>query len=132
MLQQDRPEDYVIATGKTTSVRDFITMAFREAGIEIEFRGEGLEETAVVTSCTLKDCKVETGTTVVRVDPRYFRPSEVQILMGDASKAQRQLNWKPRYDLEALVREMVAADLDLFRKDKYLKEGGHKTFNYNE
>lgn len=132
MLQQEHPEDFVIATGKSTSVRDFIRMAFQEAGLEIEFRGTGLDETGVVTACTAADCRVAPETVVVRVDPRYFRPSEVEILMGDASKARRQLNWKPKYDLEGLVREMVAADLELFRKDKYLREGGHRTFNYNE
>jgi GDPmannose 4,6-dehydratase len=132
MLQQELPEDFVIATGRSTSVREFIVMAFREAGLEIEFRGSGLDEIGVVKKCTSNDCRVAPETVVVRVDPRYFRPSEVEILMGDASKAQRKLNWRPKYDLEGLVREMVAADLELFRKDKYLREGGHKTFNYNE
>ncbi|MFM2207737.1 MAG: hypothetical protein RL213_1712 [Bacteroidota bacterium] len=132
MLQQEKPEDYVIATGKTTSVRDFVIMAFREAGMDLVFEGTGLEEQGIVTACRSKECKVPPGTTVVRVDPRYFRPSEVEILMGDASKAHRQLKWTPKYDLNALIREMVASDLELFRKDRYLKEGGHKTLNYNE
>jgi GDPmannose 4,6-dehydratase len=100
--------------------------------MDLVFKGSGLEEQGIVTACRSKECKVPPGTVAVRVDPRYFRPSEVEILMGDASKAQRQLKWTPKYDLNALIREMVASDLELFRKDRYLKEGGHKTLNYNE
>ena len=132
MLQQDKPEDFVIATGITTSVRDFIRQAFREAGIEITFHGNGVNETGVVESVTNPDCKLTKGAVVVKVDPAYFRPTEVDLLLGDASKAQSKLNWKPRYDLNSLIKEMVAADIALFRKDKYLSEGGHTVMNYHE
>ncbi|MFM8432048.1 MAG: GDP-mannose 4,6-dehydratase [Bacteroidota bacterium] len=132
MLQLDHPEDFVIATGKTTSVRDFISMAFKEAGIEIMFEGTGVEEKAVISSVINKECKSKTGDVVVQVDPRYFRPTEVELLIGDAAKAKEKLGWVPKYDLQGLIKEMVAADLELFRKDKYLKEGGHKVFNYHE
>lgn len=132
MLQQDKPEDYVVATGTTTPVRDFIRMAFKEAGIEVEFQGKGLDEKAIVVSCSNKELQIPKGKVVVQIDPSYFRPTEVDLLLGDATKAQKQLGWKPKYDLAALVKEMVASDLELFRKDKYLKEGGHKVFNYHE
>mgnify|MGYP003345585851 CR=1 FL=1 len=132
MLQQDKPEDFVIATGKTTSVRDFIRQAFLEAGITITFHGNGVNETGVVESVTNPDCKLVKGAVVVKVDPAYFRPTEVDLLLGDASKAQSKLNWKPRYDLNSLIKEMVAADIALFRKDKYLSEGGHSVMNYHE
>jgi GDPmannose 4,6-dehydratase len=132
MLQHDTPEDFVIATGTTTAVRDFIKLAFEEAGIEIAFEGSGVDEKGIVVSCSRPDCKLQKGSVVVQVDPRYFRPTEVELLLGDATKAFEKLNWKPRYDLAALIKEMVASDLELFRKDKYLKEGGHKVFNYHE
>jgi GDPmannose 4,6-dehydratase len=132
MLQQDKPEDYVIATGKTTPVRDFLRMAFEEVGIEIEFQGCGSEEKAVVSNCRMPEFQLPKGQLVMSVDPRYFRPTEVDLLLGDASKARKNLGWAPRYDLRGLVKEMIAADVELFRKDKYLKEGGHKVFNYHE
>ncbi|REJ82274.1 MAG: GDP-mannose 4,6-dehydratase [Bacteroidetes bacterium] len=132
MLQQDKPEDYVIATGVTTSVRDFLVMSFLEAGVEIEFKGEGSEEKAYVKKCSNKDYQLETGKLVMSVDPMYFRPAEVDLLIGDASKAKKDLGWTPKHDLRTLVKEMMACDLELFRKDKYLKEGGHKIFNYHE
>jgi GDPmannose 4,6-dehydratase len=132
MLQQEKPEDFVIATGKTTSVREFIIRAFREAGMEIEFSGTGTDEKGKLVSCSRKDCKLKTGDIVVQIDPRYFRPSEVEILLGDAQKAYEKLNWKPKYDLDALIKEMVNADLELFSKDKYLRDGGHKVLNYHE
>ena len=115
MLQQELPEDYVIATGITTSVREFVRMAFEELGIELEFSGEGLEERAVVRSCSHPDFQLPVGKQVVAVDPRYFRPTEVDLLIGDPSKARTRLGWQPRYDLQQLVSEMVQSDLELFR-----------------
>jgi GDPmannose 4,6-dehydratase len=132
MLQHDTPEDFVIATGVTTSVREFLRMAFREAGIEVEFQGAGADERALVVSCN-KECKhLEPGKEVMQVDKRYFRPAEVDLLIGDATKARTLLGWEPKYDLESLVKEMVQADLELFKRDQYLKEGGHQIMNYHE
>ena len=132
MLQQPEPEDFVIATGKTYAVRDFMVMAFAEAGIELEFKGEGVDEKAFVKACNNPDYQLPAGKLVMSVDARYFRPTEVELLIGDATKAMEKLNWKPKYDLDMLVREMVAGDIDLFKKDKYLMDGGHKIFNYYE
>ncbi|OJJ18239.1 GDP-mannose 4,6-dehydratase [marine bacterium AO1-C] len=133
ILQQDTPEDYVIATGITTTVRDFVRMAFNEVGIELEFHGEGVEETATVVNCTNPAYKqLAKGTTVVAIDPRYFRPTEVDLLIGNPEKAQQQLGWKPAYDLPALVKDMVQADVELFKRDQYLKQGGHDIMNYHE
>ncbi|MBK7853039.1 MAG: GDP-mannose 4,6-dehydratase [Bacteroidetes bacterium] len=132
MLQQDTPEDFVIATGTTTPVRDFLRKAFLEVGIALEFKGTGLEEKAFVQSCSKPEYQLPVGKQVLSIDPRYFRPTEVELLLGDARKAQEKLGWKPVYTLDMLVKEMMTSDLDLFRKDKYLKEGGHKVFNYNE
>ncbi|MBP1650321.1 MAG: GDP-mannose 4,6-dehydratase [Bacteroidetes bacterium] len=113
ILQQDKPEDYVIATGITTPVREFIRMAFAEAGIELEFKGTGVDEKAFVKSKAADVAGVEIGQEVVAIDPRYFRPTEVDLLIGDPTKSQQQLGWKPKYDLAALVKEMVAADLEM-------------------
>ncbi|HNQ61427.1 MAG TPA: GDP-mannose 4,6-dehydratase [Bacteroidia bacterium] len=132
MLQQDVPEDFVIATGKTNTVREFLRLAFLEVGIEVTFSGAGVNEKAVVSKCNMKEYQLPIGKQVMAVDPRYFRPTEVELLIGDASKAYEKLGWKPKYDLAMLVREMMSADVLLFRKDKYLKEGGHKIFNYHE
>jgi len=132
MLQQDKPEDYVLATGVTTSVRDFLIMSFAELGIELEFKGEGVDEAGVVKSINNKDTKLPIGKTIVRIDPKYYRPSEVDLLIGDASKAREKLGWSPKYDLEGLIKEMVQADYDLFKRDKYLLKGGHKILNYHE
>jgi len=129
MLQQDKPEDFVIATGKTTSVRDFLIMAFREVGIELEFVGKGVEEKGIVKSCSNPDYILEKGKEVIAIDKAYFRPTEVDLLIGDPTKAKTILGWKPKYDLPLLVKEMVSADLILFKRDKYLKEGGHKSVN---
>jgi GDPmannose 4,6-dehydratase len=131
MLQQDTPEDFVIATGITTRVRDFIRMAFTELKIEVAFEGEGENEIGKVVACN-GEHKVAIGQTVVSVDKNYYRPTEVDLLIGDPTKAQTKLNWKPKYDLQALVTEMVLADLKLFQRDKYLMEGGHYTMNYYE
>jgi len=117
ILQQDVPEDYVLATGITTTVRDFIRMSFAEVGIELEFTGEGVNEKAIVVSCINPDYQVITGKEVVAVDPAYFRPTEVELLIGDPTKAMTQLGWKPKYDLAALVKEMVAADVISCKKE---------------
>ncbi|EAY29778.1 GDP-mannose 4,6-dehydratase [Microscilla marina] len=132
MLQQDTPEDYVIATGITTPVRDFVRMAFMELGIEVDFEGKGINETAVVTHCTNTDYQIKKGTQVVAVDPRYFRPTEVDLLIGNPEKAQKQLGWTPEHDLPALVSDMVKSDIELFKRDQYLKKGGHNIMNYHE
>jgi GDPmannose 4,6-dehydratase len=117
MLQQDKPEDFVIATGVTTTVRDFVRKAFNIVGIELTFEGENEHEIAKVKACNNPAYQIEIGTIVVRVDPRYFRPTEVDLLIGDASKANQKLNWKPKYDLDGLVEEMVLSDLELFNKE---------------
>ncbi|MCK9204569.1 MAG: GDP-mannose 4,6-dehydratase [Bacteroidales bacterium] len=132
ILQQDKPDDYVIATGVTTAVRDFVKMAFMELGIEVDFTGEGVHETGVVKSCLNPEFQLKQGKIVVKVDPRYFRPTEVEILIGDATKAREKLGWKPEHDLKSLVRDMVTSDLHLMKKDKYLKEGGFDIKNYYE
>ena len=132
ILQADEPEDWVIATGKTTTVRDFVRMAFREAGIELEFKGEGVEEKAFVKSCSNDDYQLEIGKQVLAVDPKYFRPTEVDLLIGDASKANNKLGWTPEYDLQALVKDMMQSDLHLMGKDQYLKAGGYRILNYFE
>jgi len=116
ILQQDTPDDYVIATGITTPVRDFVRMAFAEVGIELAFTGEGVNEVGVVTACNNEEFILPVGREVVAVDPRYFRPTEVELLIGDPTKSRSKLGWEPRYDLPALVKEMVAGDVELFRK----------------
>lgn len=132
MLQQDEPDDYVIATGVTTSVRQLALMAFAELGIELEFRGDGIEERGVVVSCSNPEFQLEKGKEVIKTDPDYHRPTEVDLLIGDATKCKEKLNWTPKYSLDELVKEMVEADLKLFEKEKYLRDGGHDTLNYNE
>jgi GDPmannose 4,6-dehydratase len=132
MLQQDKAQDFVIATGETTSVRDFIIMAFAEIGVELKFSGIGVDETAVVVACNNPEYQIAIGQQVVSIDPRYFRPTEVDLLIGNPTKANTELGWKPRYTLQMLVSEMVAADMKLFKRDQYLKEGGHKILNYFE
>jgi GDPmannose 4,6-dehydratase len=140
ILQQQKPEDYVIATGVTTTVRDFVKLAFEELGIEIEFSGKAENEKGVIINVDEKRCKelgidadkLKLGTTVVKVDPKYYRPTEVDLLLGDPSKANNQLGWKPKYDLPALVQDMVLSDLQLMKKDEYLKNGGFNTHNYFE
>lgn len=112
ILQQDKPEDYVIATGITTTVRDFIKMAFAEVGVEVAFSGEGVKEIGSVKSCSNPAYQLPVGKELVAVDPEYFRPTEVELLIGDATKARTKLGWQPKYDLPALVKEMVAADLE--------------------
>jgi GDPmannose 4,6-dehydratase len=132
ILQQDTPEDYVIATGVTTEIREFVKMAFMETGIELEFRGTGQDEKAYIKACNDSRFKLPVGKEVVAVDPAYFRPTEVELLIGDPTKAKTKLGWVPEYDLDALVKEMVASDLKLMQKDQYLKQGGYQTLNYFE
>jgi GDPmannose 4,6-dehydratase len=123
MLQQDQPDDFVLATGEMFTVRDFATRAFNEAGIELEWQGEGVDE---------KGIDAKTKKVLIEVDPRYFRPAEVELLVGDPSKAQKQLGWKHRHTFDQLVSEMVKADIELFERDQYLLKGGHKVMKYNE
>ena len=132
ILQQEEPEDFVIATGVTTTVRDFVKMAFAEIGIELAFKGENEKEHAEVLSCSHPDFQVRIGKIVVAVDPKYYRPTEVDLLIGDASKARKKLGWEPKYDLAALVKEMVHADVQLFRREKILKESGFEIKNQHE
>jgi GDPmannose 4,6-dehydratase len=132
MLQQPVPEDFVIATGVTTSVRDFLKMSFAQVGIELVFKGKDNDEKAFVKSCSNPDYQIPEGKQVLSVDRNYYRPTEVDLLIGDASKAKNKLGWTPKYDLPALIKEMTEADVELFKRDKYLKEGGHKIFNYHE
>lgn len=124
ILQQDHPEDYVIAMGETTCVRDFVRMAFSEVGIEIEFKGLGVNEKGFVASCSDPEFQLEIGKQVIAVDPQYFRPTEVDLLIGDPTKAKTQLDWSPQYDLYGLVQEMVAMDVDRVKKDMMLNKAG--------
>lgn len=144
ILQQDQPDDYVIATGVTTSIRDFVKMAFAEIGADLEFQGEGVNEVAllagvnetvfknVVGESYLDQFKQRIGTIVVGVDPQYFRPTEVDLLIGNAEKAQKKLGWTPMYTLEDLVHDMMVSDIKLMKKESYLREGGYRILNYFE
>lgn len=132
ILQQEKPEDFVIATGKTTSVRDFVRMAFSQIGVELEFRGEGVDEKGYVASSSNDDYALEIGKEVVAVDPDYFRPTEVDLLIGDPTKANTQLGWQPKYDLQELVEDMMKGDIAIFKKDQLLKDNGYKTLDYFE
>lgn len=132
ILQHNKPDDFVIATGKTTSVRNFVKMAFAEVGVELEFMGKGVDEIAVVKNSSHSEYELDEGKVVLRIDPKYYRPTEVDLLIGDASKCEKELNWKPKYKLEELVSDMMESDLKLFKKERYLKEGGHDILNYYE
>ena len=144
ILQQDEPSDYVIATGITTTIRDFIRMAFEEIGVGIRFKGEGIDEVAIIESIDeglfvkkvgdayLENFKKRVGEEVVGVDPQYFRPTEVELLIGDATKARTRLGWEPKYTLDALIQDMMKNDIKLMKKESYLKEGGYKILNYFE
>ena len=144
ILQQDEPSDYVIATGITTTIRDFIRMAFEEIGVGIRFKGEGIDEVAILESIDeglfvkkvgdayLENFKKRVGEEVVGVDPQYFRPTEVELLIGDATKARTRLGWEPEYSLAALIEDMMKNDIKLMKKESYLKEGGYKILNYCE
>ena len=129
ILQHDKAEDWVIATGVTTTVRDFVRMSFRELGIELEFNGVGEAEIGTILSCSNPDYQIEIGKEVINVDPRYFRPTEVELLIGDATKARTLLDWEPKYDLQSLCSEMVQHDVELFLKTQVLKEAGFKVEN---
>ena len=132
ILQADEPEDWVIATGKTTSIRDFVVMAFNYLGIKIIFSGEGVNEVGIVKECINPNYQIEIGKVVVKVDPRYFRPTEVDLLIGDASKAKDKLGWQATISLEELVNDMMKSDLKLMSKDQLLLNNGFKTLNYFE
>ena len=129
ILQAEEPEDWVIATGVTTPVREFIRMSFDEVGIELEFKGIGVEEKGFVKSCSNPDFQIEIGKEVLAVDPNYFRPTEVDLLIGDPTKARTKLGWKCQYDLAALVKEMMQSDLKLMAKEQHLKECGYTILN---
>lgn len=130
ILQQDEPEDFVISTGITTKVREFVRQAFAVAGIEIGFKGEGVEEEGYVVSSNTDH--LNPGDVILKIDPRYFRPTEVDLLLGNNEKAKQKLGWEPKYDLKALIDDMVKSDLELFKRDLYLKDGGHNIFEYHE
>lgn len=144
ILQQDEPSDYVIATGITTTIRDFLKMAFAEIGLDVNFKGEDVNEVAVLNYIDenvfikrvgedyLEAIRKRIGEEVVGVDPQYFRPTEVDLLIGDATKARTRLGWEPKYDLSALVKDMMQSDIKLMKKESYLKEGGYKILNYFE
>lgn len=144
ILQQDEPDDYVIATGQTTTIRDFITLSFNEIGMHITFEGEGIEEKALLRDINEKTFKEKVGeeylegiskkinTQLVGVDPQYFRPTEVDLLIGDAGKARKQLGWEPKYDLKSLVSDMILSDLKLMKRESFLKNGGYQILNYFE
>jgi GDPmannose 4,6-dehydratase len=132
ILQADKAEDWVIATGKTTSIRDFVKIAFNEVGIELEFSGAGINEVAHVVKCNNPKYFLETGKEVLSIDSKYFRPTEVDLLIGDATKAKEKLGWEPEIQLHELIKDMINSDLKLMQKDRYLEEGGYKTLNYFE
>jgi len=144
ILQQDSPDDYVISTGITTTIRDFIKMAFNEVGVEVKFRGEGVDEVGYITSIDekmfnekvgenhLQAFKNRIGEDVVKVDPQYFRPTEVDLLIGDSTKARTKLGWNPQYSLPMLVEDMMAGDIKEMKKESYLKDGGYRILNYFE
>ncbi len=123
MLQQEEPEDFVLATGVKITVREFINMAFAEVGITLKWEGKAENE---------KGIDVSSGKVLVQIDPKYYRPAEVDLLVGDSTKARTKMGWKPTYTVQDLCKEMMAADLELFKRDKYLLEGGHKILNYKE
>jgi GDPmannose 4,6-dehydratase len=132
ILQQPVAEDYVIATGITTPVRDFVKMAFAEVGVELEFKGEGSNERGYVVASNNPNFQVEIGKEVIAVDPKYYRPTEVDLLIGDPTKAMTKLGWKPKYDLPMLVNDMVTSDVELFRREKLLKDSGYAVNDAHE
>lgn len=132
ILQAEEPEDWVIATGKTTTVREFVRMAFAEAGISLRFQGAGVEEVGVVEACSNSAYQISEGTEILAIDPKYFRPTEVDLLVGNAEKANKKLGWIPEYDLNQLVKEMMECDLVLMQKEQFLKDVGYKVCNFFE
>jgi GDPmannose 4,6-dehydratase len=132
MLQTATPDDFVVATGVTTTVREFIIRAFREIGVELQFEGKAELEIATVKESNDPRFPVEKGKVVMRIDPNYYRPAEVEILIGDPAKAKTKLGWEPKHDLADIIREMVESDIKIFSRDKYLREGGHDVIEYHE
>lgn len=132
ILQAEKPEDWVIATGITTSIRDFVIKAFNFLGICIEFKGKGIDEKAYIKSCSNEQYNLKIGKEVLSIDKRYFRPTEVDLLIGDPSKAKEKLGWEPETKLDELIEEMINSDIEFFKKEKYLKDGGHATQNFYE
>ena len=132
ILQAEEAEDWVIATGKTTAVRDFVRLAFKEVGVSLEFKGEGVNEKGFVASCDNPEYQLPIGKQVLNVDPKYFRPTEVDLLIGDPTKARTKLGWEATHDLASLVADMMQSDLKLMQKEQHLKEGGYTTLNYFE
>jgi GDPmannose 4,6-dehydratase len=132
ILQADKPEDWVIATGVTTTVRDFVRLAFLEVGIEVEFKGAGVDEKGYVVACNDKDFQVAIGEEVLSIDPSYFRPTEVDLLIGDPSKAKNELGWVPEHDLASLVKDMMKSDVSLMKKDVILLIAGHEILKQAE
>lgn len=129
ILQYKKAEDWVIATGITTSVRDFVRMSFAELGIVLEFKGKKEKEVGIISKCMHPEYQLPKGKVVVKIDPNYYRPTEVDLLIGDASKARKLLNWKPKYTVETLCKEMVQADVELFKRDQHLRSVGYKVRN---
>ena len=132
ILQADEAEDWVIATGTTTKIRDFVKMAFNYVGIELEFSGEGIHEVAKIVKCNDPKYQISAGKEVLAIDAKYFRPTEVDLLIGDPTKAKEKLGWEPKIQLEELIEDMMTSDLILMQKDRYLKDGGYQTLNYFE
>jgi len=132
ILQAEKAEDWVIATGRSTTIRDFVKMSFGYIGLELEFIGKGVNEIAKVVSCSNPDYQLEIGKEVLSIDQKYFRPTEVDHLIGDSTKAKQKLGWEPKITLEGLVKDMMSSDLKLMKKDMYLKKGGFSTLNYFE
>ena len=132
ILQADKAEDWVIATGTTTTIRDFVKMAFLHIDVELEFKGSGVNEKAFIKSCNNEKYQLEIGKEILSIDPKYFRPTEVDLLVGDPTKAKTKLGWELEYDLPALVKDMMQSDLRLMTKDQYLRDGGYETLNYYE
>lgn len=132
MLQTDTPEDFVVATGVTTTVREFIIKAFGEIGVTLEFQGSEENEIAIVKNASNPLYQVEKGKVVMRIDKNYYRPTEVELLIGDPTKAKEKLGWTPKHNLDFLIKEMVENDIRLFNRDKYLQQGGHEIINYHE
>ena len=132
ILQSDKAEDWVIATGKTTTIRDFVVMAFLHVGIEVEFTGSGVNEKGIIKSCNNENYQLELGKEILSIDSKYFRPTEVDLLIGDPTKAKNKLGWKLEYDLPSLVKDMMQSDLKLVLKDQFLIENGYETPNYYE
>ena len=132
ILQADKAQDWIIATGKTTTVRDFVRMAFREVGINLDFKGKGVNAKAFIASCNHDEFKLEVGKEVLSIDPSYFRPTEVDLLIGDPTKAKKELGWQPEFELEDLVRDMMTSDIRLVKKDIELLRAGHSILKQNE